>query len=149
MTSRHLALALVLAVPVLAGCNPAAKLHGTWDLEIEQPDPAAGGGLGSTYIPPAILTFMQLKRNIEFQEDGDCLVERKAGGQTEKSKGKWKWAKSEPGDVLVLKVTMEGAEEQEVRVKFLDRNKIETVVLPAGKDESWTDETATFTRRGY
>ena len=150
MTPRLLALALVLAVPLLAGCNPAAKLHGTWDLEAEAPpDPAGGSGLGSTYIPSAIQSFMQLKRNIEFQEDGDCIVERKAGGQTEKSKGKWKWAKSEPGDVLILKVQLEGAEEKEVRVKFLDRNKIETLVLPAGKEESWTDETATFTRRGY
>jgi hypothetical protein len=148
MTPRLLALAIVLAVPVLAGCNPAAKLHGTWDLETEAPPDGAASGVG-TYIPSAIQSFMQLKRNIEFQEDGDCFVELKAGGQTEKSKGKWKWAKSEPGDVLVLKVALDGSEEKEVRVKFLDRNKIETLVLPAGEDESWTEETATFSRRGY
>lgn len=143
MTPRHLALALVLVVPLVAGCNPAAKLHGTWDLEVEKPDPAANA-LG-TRVPSAILSFMQLKRNIEFQDDGDCIVELKASGQTEKAKGKWKWAKSE-GDVLVLKVKLGEAAEQEVRITFLEPDRIETVPFPVG-EESWTDETATFTRR--
>ena len=57
MTPRLLALALVLAVPVLAGCNPAAKLHGTWDLETEAPPDGAASGVG-TYIPSAIQSFM-------------------------------------------------------------------------------------------
>jgi len=146
MTPRRFALALVLVVPLVAGCNPASKLHGTWDLATEEPeDSGAGGGLGSTYIPPAIVGFMQLKRNVEFQDDGDCIAELKASGQTEKTKGKWRWVKTE-GDVLVLKVQMGEAEEQEVRVRFIDQNKIETVPLPVGK-ESWTDETVKFTRR--
>jgi hypothetical protein len=146
MTPRLLALALILAVPFLAGCNPAAKLHGTWDQVIEQPkDP--GGGLANTYIPPAVISLMQLKRNIEFQDDGDCFVELKAAGETEKARGKWKWVKSEK-DTLVIKVQLDGAEEKEVRVKFLPGNKIETVPLPVG-EESWTDRTVTFERRGY
>ena len=149
MTPRLLALALILAVLLVAGCSPSAKHVGTWDLEADAPpEPAAGGGLGSTYIPPAIVSLMQLKRNIEFQPDGDCIVELKAAGQTEKSKGKWRYVKTEK-DVLILKVKLEGADEKdekEVRVRFIDNNKIETVVLPVGK-ESWTEETATFTRR--
>src|SRR5687768_2591109 len=145
MTPRILILVLLVALPLLVGCNPAAKLHGTWDVEVEDPDQVSTG-LG-TRIPSAIVSFMQLKRNIEFQDDGDCIVELKASGQTEKAKGKWKWVKSEK-DVLVLKVTMEGAEEKEVRVRFVDRNKIETVPLPVG-DESWTDKPVTFMRKPY
>jgi hypothetical protein len=150
MNPRLLALALVLALPVLAGCNPAAKLHGTWDLEIEEPNPAEGGsigGIGGTYIPSAIQSFLQLKRNIEFKYDGNVIVELRAAGEKEIGKGKWKWVKSEK-DVLVLKVTMEGSQEQEVRVKFVDRNKVEMPPFPVGK-ESWTDTPVTFTRRGF
>lgn len=144
MTAR-LALAIVLALPLLTGCSPASKLYGTWDVEVEDPEQVASG-LG-TRIPSAIVSLMQLKRNIEFQDDGDCIVELKAAGQTEKAKGKWRLVKAEK-DVLVLKVQMEGAEEKEVRVRFLDRNKIETVPLPVG-EETWTDQTVTFTRRPY
>jgi hypothetical protein len=150
MTPRLLALALVLALPMLAGCNPAAKLHGTWDLETETPNPAEGGsvgGIGGTYIPSAIQSFLQLKRNIEFKYDGNVIVELRAAGEMEKAKGKWKWLKSEK-DVLVLKVTMEGSQEQEVRVKFVDRNKVEMPPFPVG-EESWTDTPVTFTRRGF
>jgi hypothetical protein len=148
MTPRLLALALVLAVPVLAGCNPAQKVIGKWDLEIEEPkEPAGGGGLGGTYIPPAIVSFMQLKRIIEFQEDGDCVVEVHAGGQTAKAKGKWRHVKTK-GNEMVLKVKLGEADEKEVSVRFIDNNKIETVPLPAG-EESWPDETVTFTRRPF
>jgi hypothetical protein len=44
---------------------------------------------------------------------------------------------------------MEKGDEQEIRVKFLDNNKIETVLLPVGEDDGWSDQTSTFARRGY
>jgi hypothetical protein len=145
MTRCLLALAVIVAVPLLAGCSPSAKLYGTWDEDIEDPEEVSTG-LG-TRIPTAIVSLMQLKRNIEFQDDGDCIVELKASGQTEKAKGKWKVVKAEK-DALVLKIQLDGGEEKEVRVKFIDKNTIETVPLPVG-EESWTEQTVRFERRPY
>ena len=146
MCSR-LALVLVLAMPLLVGCSPSAKLIGTWDLESEELDKAAASGLG-TRIPPALAGFMKPKLNIEFVQGGEYVVEAKMAGETAKARGKWRYVKSE-GDVLVLKVKMDKLDEQEVRVRFIDNNKIETVIFPVGEDESWTDQTATFARRPY
>jgi hypothetical protein len=151
MTLCRLALALVLAIPLLVGCNPAAKVIGTWDLHIEEPqEPAGGGGLAGTRLPPALVSFMKPKMNIEFKQDGKCIVEAYMAGQKAMARGKWRHVKTE-GDVMVLMVKMDEAEEKEekeVRVRFIDRNKIETVLLPVG-DDPWTEQTATFKRRDF
>ena len=156
MTPRCLALALVLAVPLLAGCDPASKVVGTWDMKAEEPqDPAGGSGLG-TYIPPALLNAMKPKMNIEFKQNGSCVVEAYAGGEKAEGRGKWKYVKTAK-DMMVLKVKMNGFadeekkteyEEKELRVRFIDHNKIETVPLPVS-EEPWTEQTLTFARRDF
>jgi hypothetical protein len=145
MNARLLALALALAIPLFAGCNPASKLHGKWDLETEDPEPPAMGG---AYIPSAVTGFMKYKKHLEFLPNGTCKVEARAAGDSEAARGKWRYVKTD-GDALVLMVQMEGDEEREVRVRFVDRKTIETVPLPASEDESWTEQTATFTRRPF
>jgi len=156
MTPRRLALALVLAVPLLAGCNPASKVVGTWDMKAEEPQDPSGGGLGGTYIPPALLNAMKPKMNIEFKQNGSCVVEAYAGGEKAMGRGKWKYVKTEK-DVVVLTVKMDGLaekegkaeyKEKELRVRFIDHNKIETVPLPVS-EESWFEQTLTFARRDF
>ena len=155
MTPRCLAVVLVLAVSMLAGCSPSAKLIGTWDMQTEPVDPA-GGSLGGARIPPALLNAMKPKMNIEFKENGNCVVEAYAGGEKAMGKGKWKYVKTEK-DAMVLKVKMDGVsdkeakteyEEKELRVRFIDHNKIETVPLPVS-EEPWPEQTLTFARRDF
>jgi len=156
MTPRCLAVVLVLAVSLLAGCSPSAKVVGTWDMKIEEPKDPSGGGLGGTYIPPALLNAMKPKMNIEFKQNGSCVVEAYAGGEKAMGRGKWRFVKTEK-DVMVLKVKMEGLadkeskqeyEEKEIRVRFIDHNKIETVPVPIS-EQSWSEQTLTFARRDF
>jgi hypothetical protein len=145
MIPRLLALALALAISVLAGCSPASKLHGKWDLETADPEPPPMGG---AYIPSAVTGFMKLKMNLEFQPDGDLIVEARAAGESETSRGKWSHVKTE-GDVTTVKIAVDGHEEREVDIHFVDRKTIETVVPPVGEDGYWNEEKHTFTRRAF
>ncbi len=156
MTPRCLALALVLALPLLAGCNPASKVIGTWDMKLEEPEDPSGGGAFGTRIPPALLNAMKPKMNIEFKENGKCVVEAYAGGNKAEGRGNWKFVKNEK-DTMLLKVKMEGHsdedgkteyEEQELQIRFIDNNKIETIPLPVNK-EPWSEQTLTFARRDF
>ncbi|MCI0361410.1 MAG: hypothetical protein L0211_23250 [Planctomycetaceae bacterium] len=151
MTTRHFALAFVLAVPVLAGCNPAAKVIGTWDMQLDAPDSSASGF--GTYVPPAIQQAIKPKMNIEFKENGTCVVEAYVGGQKAEARGKWKYVESEK-DVTTLKVTMPGAKEKEdqaekeIKLRFIDHNNVEMVLFPIG-DDGWEDLTMKFKRRDF
>jgi hypothetical protein len=145
MTKRLLILAIALAIPLAAGCNPATKLHGKWDMETEETQPPAMGG---AYIPSVVAGFMKPKMHLEFLQNGTCKAEARMAGESESGRGKWRYVKTE-GDVMVLMVQMDGGEEHELRVRFLERNKIETVPLPVGDDEDWTEQTLVFTRRPF
>jgi hypothetical protein len=158
MTPRRLALAIVVSLSLFAGCNPASKVIGTWDMQTETPaQPAESGAPGATYIPPALLNAMKPKMNIEFKQNGNCVVEAYAGGEKAEGRGKWKYVKTEK-DVVVLKVKMQGLsdeeakteyEEKEIRVRFIDYNNIETVPLPVANEE-WDEHTKlTFKRRDF
>jgi hypothetical protein len=158
MTSRCLACAIVLAVSLFAGCNPASKVIGTWDMKLEEPEDSSGGGgaFGGARIPPALLNAMKPKMNMEFKENGNCVVEAYAGGNKATGKGKWKYVKTEK-DVMVIKVKMDGVsdkeakteyEEKDLRVRFINHNKIETNPLPVA-EQPWTEETLTFARRDF
>src|SRR5262245_45801423 len=147
MISRRLAAVLVLVIPVLFGCAPGGKVVGTWDLQVETPDPSGGTGFG-TYVPPAILNAIKPKMNIEFKQGGDCVVEAYAGGEKAVAKGKWKYVKSEK-ETAIVKVTLDGLEEKEVHLHFIDHNTVEMPAFPVGKDDSWSDVTATFKRRDF
>lgn len=145
MTTRLFLLAIVLTIPLAAGCNPAAKLHGKWDMETEETQPPAMGG---AYIPTAVAGFMKPKMNLEFQQSGKCVAEVRAAGESLSGRGKWRYVKTD-GDVMVLMVQMDGSEEHEMRIRFIDRNKIETVPLPVGDDEGWGEQKLVFTRRPF
>ena len=156
MTPRCLAVVLTLAVTLLTGCSPSAKLIGTWDMKLEEPQDPSGGGLGGARIPPALLNAMKPKMNIEFKENKACIVEAYAGGEKAMGRGKWRHVKTEK-DVMVLMVKMDGLadkeskkeyEEKEIRVRFIDHYNIETVPLPVS-EESWSDVALTFKRRDF
>jgi hypothetical protein len=156
MTPRLLALALVLALPILAGCNPAAKVIGTWDMKLEEPEDPSGGAFGGARLPPAMINAMKPKMNMEFKANGNCFVEAYAGGNKATGRGKWKYVKTEK-DVMLLKVKMDGFsddeskneyQEQELRIRFIDHYKIESVPLPIA-EETWSDQTLTFVRRDF
>ena len=152
MTPRHFALVLVLAVPFLAGCNPGAKVIGTWDMHLDAPDSSASGF--GTYVPPALLQAIKPKMNVEFKENGTCIVEAYAGGQKAESRGKWKYVKSEK-DITTIKVTMPQAKEKEdqaereIKLRFIDHNNVEMGVFPIG-DDGWDDDMKIkFKRRDF
>jgi hypothetical protein len=145
MSSRLLALAIGLTIPLLIGCAPGAKVVGTWDLQVETP---TAPGLGGTYIPPAILNAMKPKMNVEFKENGNCVVEAYAGGEKAEAKGKWKYIKTEK-DTSIVKVTLDAFGEKDVSIKFIDHNNVEMPVFPVAKDDEWSDMTATFKRRDF
>ena len=152
MTPRHFCLALVLAIPLLTGCNPAQRVIGTWDMQIETPD--LGGGISGARIPPALLNAMKPKMNVEFKENGNCTVEAYMGGQSATASGKWKFVKNEK-DIAVIKVTLPNAKhkedqaEKEIKLRFIDYNNIEMAVFPIG-DDGWDDVTTMkFKRRDF
>jgi hypothetical protein len=156
MTPCRLALALVLALPFLAGCNPAAKVIGTWDMKLEEPEDPSGGAFGGTRLPPAMVNAMKPKMNVEFKANGNCVVETYLLGNKATGRGKWKHVKTDK-DVTTLKVKMEGPaddegkteyEEKELQVRFIDHNKVEMIPLPVS-EESWSEQTITFARRDF
>jgi hypothetical protein len=149
MNRRIFSLLLVLAASCFVGCSPASKLIGTWDMEL--PEAEGGTSIMGARIPSALADAMKPKLNIEFQQGGKCRVEAYMGGQSAKAKGTWKFVKAEK-DVLVLKVTMEKGGEQEMRVRFIDNNKIEAAPPPLGDEEdadAFSGQTLTFARRPF
>jgi hypothetical protein len=122
---------------------------GRWNLVTEEPDqPAGTSGIGGTYIPPAVVAFMKPKIFLEFEHDGACEVEVKMGGESKKARGKWRYVKKE-GDALVLMIKMEKGEEREARVRFIDRNTMETVPPPVGEEEAWSEQAVKFERSPF
>jgi hypothetical protein len=100
-------------------------------------------------IPEALANAIKPKLNIEFQQGGKCKVEAYMAGQSAKAKGTWKFVKAEK-DVLVLKMTMEKGGEQEMRVRLIDNNKIETAPPPISEEDvGWAGQTLTFARRPF
>ena len=148
MNSRLLAFAFVLTVPLLIGCAPGGKVIGTWDLQVETPTGSGGGGLGGTYIPPAILNAMKPKMNVEFKQNGSCVVEAYAGGEKAEAKGKWKYIKTEK-DTSIVNVTLDRFGEKDVSIKFIDHNNVEMPVFPVGEDDEWSEFTGKFKRRDF
>lgn len=149
MNRRILCLLFVLAATSFVGCSPASKLIGTWDMELEEPE--GGATMLGARIPEALAAAIKPKLNVEFQQGGKCKVEAYMGGQSAKAKGTWKFVKAEK-DVLVLKVTMEKGGEQEMRVRFIDNNKIEAIPPPLGDEEdadAFSGQTLTFARRPF
>ncbi|ADB16204.1 hypothetical protein Psta_1529 [Pirellula staleyi DSM 6068] len=109
---------------VLTGCSPAAKLVGTWEVDI----PAAQEKLkGDPLALVAGPILSGLKLNLTFQGDGNCTVDGTFLGQSKTVKGSWRFVKEE-GTTLLLMVKLENeASEREMKVVFVDNDHIEAI----------------------
>jgi hypothetical protein len=128
---RFVLLAAALAAPLLAGCNPASKLVGKWQLEADKVQanlPAIGGDNPMVAaMASQMMSMMKFDIELEFQGDGTCQFAASVLGQSHRTSGKWRYLKTE-GDVLVLMVTTaEQPGEREVRLKFVDDDHLETI----------------------
>lgn len=128
---QTLLLLAAMIAPLLAGCNPAGKLVGKWELEADKLQasmPAVGGDNPMVAaMASSMMEMMKFEMDLEFKGDGNCLFTVGMLGQSQSKAGKWRYVRSE-GDVLVLMVkTDEQAEEHEVKVKFIDNDHLETI----------------------
>jgi hypothetical protein len=121
-TFRSLAVLLMAgAALACAGCDPAAGLHGQWQLDTapSSANPQAG-------TPANVKSLAMFTPTVEFKADGTCSVS--AGGVLGPARslsGVWRFVKKERNE-LVIAVTPEGAtDEREVRVKLTDDNHLE------------------------
>jgi hypothetical protein len=118
---RWLTVLLVAGAAVAcAGCDPAAGLHGQWQLDTSSSaNPQAG-------TPARVMSFARFAPTVEFKADGTCSVS--AGGVLGPARslnGVWRFVKKD-GNELVIAVTPEGTtDEHEVRVKLTDDNHLE------------------------
>jgi hypothetical protein len=116
-----IALLIVGAGLACAGCDPAAGLHGKWQLDL---GPSATNPQAGT--PASVQSLSRFAPTVEFKADGTCSVS--AGGilgSTRSLAGAWRFVKQE-GNELVIAVKAEGeSDEREVRVKLTDDNHLE------------------------
>jgi hypothetical protein len=119
-----LALAVLSAIG-LSGCNPAGKLVGTWGADVAQ---AADSANSSNPLGALAANMMSMVGGeVDFKPDGTFSASGRVLGQSFTKQGKWKYHNSEQ-DVLIIKVQLDGDEtEREVRVSFLDNDRIEMV----------------------
>jgi hypothetical protein len=128
-----------------AGCSPAARLHGQWqvdtnklksDLAAAKDNPLAGLAAG----------FMAMvEMNLEFKADGTCSGTATMLGQSKTAAGTWRYVEND-GEVIVIAVKMDDQpEEREVRVKFSDDDHLE-MVPPVDAAKAAGGTTLPFTR---
>jgi hypothetical protein len=130
MLSRPLLAALGLAALGLAGCNPAAKAVGKWEVDFSQAAAPAENSAGPLAAAMASMASV-LKIQWEFQADGTCHFTGGFVGQSITSSGQWRYAKTD-GSALVLMVKRDGDnKEQELRLDFQDHDHFE-IVPPEG-----------------
>ena len=100
---------------VSGGCNPAAGLHGQWQLDSSK----LQGGAAK------LLSLTGSKVQLEFKADGTCSATAGILGQSRTYPGQWRFVKKD-GNALVINVKMEGdAEERELRVTLTDDDHLE------------------------
>ena len=104
MPARHFVSLAILAAVLLAGCSPAARLVGKWEVDAK---PAAAPA--DNPLAAAMAAGMQamFKVDAEFKADGTCSASGTLFGQTFSKQGKWRYEKSD-GGALVLQVQMDG-----------------------------------------
>jgi hypothetical protein len=143
----NLARILLLAALALAsaGCNPAAKLIGQWEVDTTQLQAKLGetkgnplGGMGASML--AMFDF-----SIEFKSDGTCSAKVSILGQSNTVAGKWRFVKQD-GDALVIAIKMDDKpDEREVRVRFSDNDHLE-MEPPVSTGPAGEGKTLTFVR---
>lgn len=108
----------------LTGCSPAAKLVGTWEVDIPAAQKKLEGDPLSAMAAPLLAS---MKLNLNFQGDGNCSVEGSFLGQSKTAQGSWRFVKEENKTMLVM-VKLEGEQsEREVKITFNDNDHIEMV----------------------
>jgi len=122
----RLILPLLLATSLAsAGCNPAARLLGQWEVDTTKLKANLGAAKDNPLAGLAAGFLAMMDVNMEFKADGTCSVAVSALGQSKTVAGKWRFVKAE-GDEIVIAVKMDDKpEEREMRVKFVDDDHLE------------------------
>jgi hypothetical protein len=119
-----------LALPLCAGCNPASRLIGTWQLDADKFQTemsSAGNNPLAGAMAQGVLSMMKFDLQLEFKADGGCAFTGSFLGQSRSTPGTWRYVRTD-GDALVLMIkTDEQPAEREVRVKFVDHDRLETI----------------------
>jgi len=116
----------ILDVAFSSGCNPAAKAIGKWEVETDkfqaQLPPTGENALAA--VVAGMSKVLQVRAELEFKADQTWKWELSAIGNTQSMSGTWRYVKTE-GDTLVLAAKSSGGEEQEFKLKFVDKDHIE------------------------
>lgn len=125
--SRFVVVLFGLFAVSLAGCNPAAKAIGNWEVEVDKfkaQIPASGDNAAASMLAGMSL-FLQIKADVEIKADNTWRNEIGVAGNTQSTSGTWKYAKTD-GETLVLTFKTTGSEaEHELKLKFLDDDHVE------------------------
>lgn len=125
-------LPLMLLALALTGCNPAAKLVGKWEVDMDQAKAQVDQSNPLAAFAAGMMSMMKVE--MDFKADGTLTVGASVLGQSQTSTGSWKYVKTD-GDAMVLSVKMEkDAQEREMRVKFKDEDHME-MAPPVGSDQ--------------
>jgi hypothetical protein len=120
----RLSIVLVAASAALfAGCNPAAKAIGKW--EVDKTKALAQLPAGGDNPLAAMMSNMAslMKAELEFKADGTWTSEVGIMAASKTESGTWRYVKTE-SDTLVLAVKRGGGE-SEFKLKFVDDDHIE------------------------
>jgi len=128
---------LALVAATLAGCNPAAKAIGKWELEpdkLELPDVGSDKDAAAALLA-SMSTLMKVTANLDINADNTWRIEFGAAGPpTYSRQGTWKYLKTD-GQTLVLLVQPLSHVEHELKLKFVDADHVEASGL-LGKGQS-------------
>jgi hypothetical protein len=125
--SRTVVVLFGLIALSFAGCNPAAKAIGQWEVEVDKFKaqlPATGDNAAASVLAGMSL-FLKIQADVEIKADNTWRNEIGVAGNTQSTSGTWKYAKTE-GDTLVLSFKASGGDaERELKLKFLDDDHVE------------------------
>jgi hypothetical protein len=128
MAAARLTAALLgLAAVLLAGCNPAAKAIGKWEVETDKVRfqlPASGENVTAA-VMASMSMFVQVHAELEIKADNTWTWELGAAGNVQSLSGTWRFVKSE-GDTLVLAARpASGGDQRELKLKFVDDDHVQ------------------------
>ena len=116
-------LPLMLLALALTGCNPAAKVIGKWEVDMDQAKAQVDQSNPLAALAAGMMSMMKVE--MDFKADGGLAVNASVLGQSQSSTGTWKYVKTD-GESMVLSVKMDNdPKEQELRVKFKDDDHME------------------------
>jgi hypothetical protein len=133
MIHHRLPILLVAAAALLfAGCNPAAKAVGKW--EVDKTKALAQLPAGGDNPLAAMMSNMAslIKAELEFKADGTWTSEVGIMAASKSESGTWRYVKTE-NDTLVLAAKRGGVAESEFKLKFIDDDHVEVSGLAGGQ----------------